>query len=147
MARIEPDNLLGRPAPLSGGEAVLTEFRADPGTYWRAHLRMAVVLGAVAGLALVVLGNPFPWTGPVAAVLAIGARAAILRSEALTETWRLTGRRLLGPSGRIIPLDRIAGLRLFLGDVQIVTRDGDKHLMKYLGNAPAAIAAIRAAQR
>ena len=44
---------------------------------------MAVVLGAAAGFFLMWQGNPYPVAGPLGAVLAIGARAAYLASEAL----------------------------------------------------------------
>jgi hypothetical protein len=111
MARIEPDSVLGHPVPLAEGERLVAEFRADPMAYWRAHLIMAVILGAVAGLILLWQGNAFPVVGPVAAVLAIGARAAYIASEALAEVWRLTDRRLLGPGGRAIPLAQVQAAR------------------------------------
>jgi hypothetical protein len=92
---------------------------------------MAVVLGTAAGLFLLWQGNPWPVAGPFGAVLAIGARAAYLASEALTETWRLTDRRLLGPGGRSIPLAQLRAARPFLGAVQITTTTGDRHLIRY----------------
>lgn len=142
MARIEPDSVIGRPAPLSEGEVLVAEFRADRVTYWRSHLIMAVILGALAGLVLLWQGNPYPVVGPVAAVLAIGVRAAFLASEALTDLWRLTDRRLLGPGGRIVPLAQLQTARPFLGGVQIVTTTGDKHLMKYLADPQATAASV-----
>jgi len=48
MARIQPDDIMGHPAPLGEAETLVAEFRADRVTYWRSHLIMAVVLGAVA---------------------------------------------------------------------------------------------------
>ena len=142
MARITPDTVLGRPAELSDGEKVVAEFRADRAAYWRGHLIMAVGLGAVAGLVLVWQGNPWPVLGPVGAALAIGARAAYLASEALTDVWRLTDRRLLGPGGRSIPLGQVQLARPFLGAVQVVTLSGDKHLIKYQADAAAVAARI-----
>lgn len=147
MAKISPDPLLRRDLPLDSDERLLAEWRADPVTYWKNHLILAVILGFLAGLVLVWLGNPFPWTGPVAAVLAIFARAFYLRSEALGDSWRLTQRRLLGPGGREISLRAIKEVRPFLGDAQIVTHSGDKHLMKYLADARAVIARIDEARR
>ena len=82
MARIEPDTVIGRSAPLLDGETVVAEFRADRLTYWRSHLIMAVVLGTAAGLFLVWQGNPYPVAGPFGAAIAIAARAAYLASEA-----------------------------------------------------------------
>jgi hypothetical protein len=72
-------------------------------------------------------------------VLAIGARAAYLASEALAEVWRLTDRRLLGPGGRAIALAQVRSAKPFLGSVQITTTSGDRHLIKYQA-APAATA-------
>ncbi|MES2539054.1 MAG: hypothetical protein V4583_00480 [Pseudomonadota bacterium] len=131
MARIEPDSIHGHAAPLQDGETVVAEFKADRMAYWRGHLIMAVVLGAAAGLFLVWQGNPYPVAGPFGAVIAIGLRAAYLASEALSETWRLTDRRLLGPGGRAIPRAQIKGARAFLGAVQVTTSTGDRHLIKY----------------
>jgi hypothetical protein len=139
MARIEPDSIHGTVTPLQDGETVRTEFRADRTAYWRSHLIMAVVLGAAAGLFLLWQGNPYPVAGPLGAVLAIGARAAYLASEALADVWRLTDRRLLGPGGRAIPLAQIKAARPVLGSVQITTTAGDRHLIKYLAD-PAATA-------
>jgi hypothetical protein len=140
MSRIEPDSILGHATPLQEGEAVVVEFRADRSAYWRGHLILAVVLGTAAGLFLLWQGNPYPVAGPLGAVLAIGARAAYLASEALAEVWRLTDRRLLGPGGRAIPRAAIREARAFLGAVQITTTAGDRHLMKYQTD-PAATAA------
>lgn len=140
MARIAPDPILGTTPPLQEGETVLVEFSADSVAYWRGHLILAVVLGTAAGLFLMWQGNPYPVAGPFGAVLAIGARGAYLASEALTETWCLTDRRLLGPGGRVIPRAQIRDARAFLGSVQITTTSGDRHLIKYQSD-PAATAA------
>lgn len=142
MSRIEPDPILGHAAPLMDGEKVLAEFRADRRAYWQGHLILAVVLGAAAGLILMWQGNPYPVAGPFGAAIAIGARAAYLASEALTETWRLTDRRLLGPGGRAIPRAQIQSARPFLGAVQITTTTGDRHLIKYQADPAAAAARI-----
>lgn len=140
MARIEPDSILGTVTPLQEGETLIAEFRADRLSYWRSHLIMAVALGAAAGLILLWQGNPYPVAGPFGAVLAIGARAAWLASEALNEVWRLTDRRLLGPGGRAVPLAQLRSARPFLGAVQITTATGDRALIKYQAD-PAATAA------
>jgi predicted membrane metal-binding protein len=142
MPDLPRDDILGRDVALQQGERVLTEFRADRGAYWRNHLILAVLGGALAGGVLLAMGNAAPWVGPVAALLAIGARAAFLASEALAERWLLTDRRLIGPGGRVVPLGTLDRARPFLGDVQLVTRGGDKHLMKYMADAAGTIAAI-----
>lgn len=143
MARIAPDPILGTDTPLLAGETLVAEFRADRLAYWRGHLIMAVVLGFAAGLFLVWQGNPYPVAGPVGAMLAIGARAAYLASEALAETWRLTDRRLLGPGGRAIPLPQIQSARAAFGSVQITTTTGDRHLIKYQADPAATADRIR----
>ena len=147
MARIEPDSVIGHAAPLQEGERVLAEFRADRVAYWRGHLVMVVALGAGAGLFLLWQGNPYPVAGPAGAAIAIFGRAAYLASEALSDVWRLTDRRLLGPGGRAIPRGQIAAARPFLGSVQVVTRAGDKHLIRYLADPAAAAATIAAPAR
>lgn len=124
-----------------------TEFRPDATTYWRAHAIMALLGGVAAGLVLIALGNSDPWVGPVGAVLAIGIRAAYVRSEAMAEVWTLTPTHLTGPAGRSIPLGSIALARPVLGAVQIVTTTGDKHLLRYLPDPAAAARAIQSGPR
>lgn len=138
MARIEPDGIMGHTVLPEADEPVLEEFRADRLVYWKSHLVMAAVLGAAAGLVLVWQGNPFPAAGPIGAAIAIAARAAYLASEALSDRWLLTSRRLIGPAGRTVPLAQLRLARPFLGAVQIVTLSGDKHLMKYMADPAAA---------
>ncbi len=144
---ITPDPIHGGEVALKTGETLRQEFRPDPATYWRGHGILALLGGVFAGLVLVATGNPYPWTGPVAAALAIGLRAAYLRSEVMAVRWRLTDRRLLGPGLRDIALGDIAAARRFLGDVQVITRSGDKHLMKYMADASGVIAAIKSDSR
>lgn len=120
----------------------IAEFRPDPATYWRNNAILALVLGLLAGAVLLAIGNPFPWAGPLAAVLAIGFRAWFLRSEVMGEVWRLGPEALTGPGGRALPLAQFAATRVMPGQVQIVTTGGDKHLIRYLADAPAAKAAI-----
>ncbi|NTT85645.1 hypothetical protein HS053_07050 [Tabrizicola sp. SY72] len=107
---------------------------------------MAVAGAVGAGVVLVLLGNPYPWTGPLAAVLAIGARAAYLRSEVFVEDWRMTSRRLLGPGGRALPLSQIKTAAKFLDAVQVVTKGGDKHLIKFQKDPGAVADTILAAR-
>ena len=123
------------------------EFRPSPAAYLRAHVIMALAGGVVAGGVLIALGNADPWVGPVAAILAIGIRAAYVKSEAMGEVWRLTDSHLTGPSGRSIPRAQIVQARPFLGAVQIVTTTGDKHLIRYLPDPAAAARAIQPGPR
>ena len=148
MPKLPRDSVMGEVvmAPLRPGEEMLAEWPANKNSYWRSHAIMAVIGGFVAGAALVAIGNPTPWVGPVAAIAAMVARGWYLASETLVANWRLTDQRLQGPGGRVIPIAQIKRARPFLGDVQIITRSGDKHLMKYMGDIPAIVAAIEAAQ-
>lgn len=146
MNRLTADQMYGAPAPLEPGEVVVARFAPDRQLYWRLHARMAVIGGVLAALALMISGNPDPWVGPVAAALAMAMRGYYLRSEIFAEEWRLTNWRLLGPAGRIAPLARLKLARPFLGAVQIVTQNGDKHLIKYQANAGAVVAQIMAAK-
>ena len=125
---------------LTEDETLLATFTPDRLTYWRAHLIMAVALGAVVGLFLLWQGNPYPVMGPVGAALAIAVRAAYVASEALGDLWYLTNQRLTGPRGLSVPRAQIATARPFFGSVQVITTTGDKHLIKYLAT-PAADAA------
>ncbi|MDP2087208.1 MAG: hypothetical protein Q8K20_18595 [Gemmobacter sp.] len=136
--QIARDTLLGGTLDPEPGEVLLAEFRADRAAYWRGHLVMAALGGILAGAVLVAMDNPSPWVGPVGAVLALLVRGWYMASEALGLRWQLTDRRLIIPGGRAFRLADIVQVRPFLGDVQVVTRQGDKHLIKY---QPAATAA------
>jgi hypothetical protein len=119
---------------LSVDENLAATFTPDRQTYWRAHLIMAVALGAAIGLFLLWQGNPYPVMGPIGAALAIAVRAAYVASEAFGDVWYLTNQRLIGPRGLTVPRAQIATARPFFGSVQISTTTGDKHLIKYLAN-------------
>lgn len=146
MSQITRDSLLVGPVALAADERLVASFRADQAVYLRNTMILIVVFGAVAGLALIWIGNPHPWVGPVAALLGVGARAWFLASEALGAEWRLTDRRLLGPAGQVIPRGDIAQARKVLGDVVVIRRSGDKALIKYQADADAVIAALTGAR-
>ena len=128
------------------GERVIERFAADRQTYVRDHTALAAGGMVVAVAALYLLGNPDFWVGAPAALLAVAVRGWYLASEALTDRWDLTERRLLGPAGRDVPLSDIETVRRLGSAVQLVTRTGDKHLMKYLADADAVKARIEAAR-
>lgn len=136
------DSVWGDRIQPSPGEAVVAEFAPDRAAYLRGNLVLAVLAGAAAGLVLIAMGNPFPWAGPVATLIAVAARAAFLYSEAMAGHWILTKTRLLGPGGRVVALGQIRAIRPFLGDVLIAATTGDKHLMKYMAHPATVIAAI-----
>ena len=66
-------------------------------------------------------------------------RATMVPTEALAAEWRLTDRRLIGPSGQAIARADLARAQRRFGDVVLVTRSGEKHLMKYLADADAVL--------
>ena len=72
-------------------------------------------------------------------------RAVYVASDELKVRWDLTDRRLLGPGGRIARHAEMEVIRPFAGAVQVITRQGDKHLIKYQGDPGAVAQAIREA--
>lgn len=129
------------------GEEILAVFAADKRAYWRSHLIMAAVGGVVAGLVLLIMGDASPWVGPVAAIAALVLRGWYLQSETLGLRWTLTNRRLIIPGPRAFRLPSITTVRPFLGDVQVITAEGDKHLIRYPADSAAVVAAIQGAQK
>ncbi|HDR28472.1 hypothetical protein [Rhodovulum sp.] len=133
------------PADLEDGETVQAQFRADRGTYIKAHVLLAAIAGVGASLVLLLLGNPYPWVGIVAALLGIGVRGAYLMGEELSAVWTLTDRALNGPGGRRVLFENIDKAGKLGAAVQIITRSGDKHLIKFLAEPDAVVARIVAA--
>lgn len=131
--------------PLREGERVLESFRADRATYWRDHAWMAVVAMALGMAVLWAVGNPHVWTGAVGGLAAIAVRAGYIASDELQARWDLTDQRLLGPLTRAVRLTDIARVRGLGSAVQVVTRSGDKHLIKYQADRGRVEARLRAA--
>ncbi|MBL8562308.1 MAG: hypothetical protein JNN06_08515 [Gemmobacter sp.] len=146
MSQITRDPLLTGPRPLAEGEVLLETFRPDRGVYLRNTLILMVVFGVIAGGVLVAIGDPNPWVGPLAAILGIGARAWFLASEALAAEWRLTDRRLLGPAGQVIARADLIEARKVFGEVAVITRAGEKFLIKYPADPEAVIAQLNGAK-
>jgi hypothetical protein len=142
---IERDDIMGRTVPLEPGERVVATFAPDRRRFLHDTGMLAVAAAVGVGLVLVLIGNPHVLIGGFGAALAIVVRAAFLASESLAARWTLTPRRLIGPGGRVVPLAEIAAVRRLLGDVQIVTRGGDKHLIRHQRDATGAVAALREA--
>ena len=146
MSQITRDPLLVGPRPLAEGEVLLETFRPDRGVYVRNTLILMAVFGVIAGGVLVAMGDANPWTGPLAAILGIGARAWYLASEALSAEWRLTDRRLLGPAGQVIARADLADARKVFGEVAVITRSGEKFLIKHPSDPEAVIARLTGAK-
>lgn len=132
---------------LEPGEKLIEAIRPDRGRYWRDHGVMAVGLMALAGGVLWATGTPYPAIGSLGAILAVGVRAAYLASETLGQRWILTDRRLILPGGqRAVALSDLETVRPFLGDVQVITRSGDKHLLKHMANSAETVGKIVSAR-
>ncbi|MGR3713460.1 MAG: hypothetical protein ACU0A6_10115 [Shimia sp.] len=131
---------------LAKGETVLQSFTADRATYIRASAWLAGGAMAFGMIALWAMGNPHVWTGAIGGLAAIGVRAAYMMSEEMATRWDLTTDRVLGPAERDIALPSIDQLNNMGSVVQIVTHQGDKHLIKFQADPAATIAAIRSAK-
>lgn len=135
----------GTPPKLREGETFLAEFVPDRRSYLRDHAWMAVLaMGAGMGI-LWAIGNPHVWTGAIGGLAAIALRGWYLRSEEMAVRWYLTSERLTGPGGREAALRDIVRLRSLGSAVQVVTRGGDKHLLKYQEDRDATLARLRQA--
>lgn len=123
----------------------MTEFTADRSAYVRSHTWMAAAAMGGAMLVLWLIGNPYVWTGAPAGLAAIVLRGWYLASEELGFVWSIDGNDLAGPGPRRIALDSIAQVNTMGSYVQIVTKTGDKHLIKYQADPAATKAAIERA--
>lgn len=123
------------------------KFTPDRQTYIRANTRLAASAMAAGMLILWATGNPHIWTGAIGGLAAILLRGWYLMDEALAENWTLADGQLVSASGRTIALADIEKTRTMWGIVQVVTRTGDKHLLKYMPDPERVVAAIDAARR
>ncbi|WP_114965752.1 hypothetical protein [Alkalilacustris brevis] len=132
---------------LEKGEKLRREIRSDKRIFWRDHLWMALIGMALVALVLWLMDNAFILIGTFGAGAAVAVRALYLASEALASRWWLTDRRVILPDGkRAVMLLEIETVRRLFGDVQIVTRAGDKYLIKHLADGDALVAEITAAR-
>lgn len=120
-------------------------FTPNKGAYIRtnAWLAAGAMVGAMAVLWLI--GNPYVWTGAPAGLAAIGIRAWYLASEELNTSWEMTETLLTGPGPRKVALNQIEAVNVMGSFVQLVTKSGDKHLIKYQADPAATKAAIERA--
>lgn len=124
---------------------VAQQFPADRGAYIRTNAWLAALAMAGAMAMLWAMGNAHVWTGAVAGLAAIGVRAWYLASEELTAVWVLDDGTLTGPGGRLVALNQVQTVRKMGSFVQVITRGGDKHLIKYQADPEATVAAIERA--
>jgi len=124
----------------------MTTFTPDRSAYIHSHSWMAA-LAMAAGMAILwLMGNPHIWTGAIGGLAAIILRGWYLASEDLTVSWTLTDTHLTGPAERNIPLTLIARVRTMGSYVQVVTKSGDKYLIKYQADPAATLATIERAR-
>lgn len=128
------------------GEKQLREIRADKGVFWRDHGVMALLGMIGAGVVLSVVGSDHVAIGGLGAVLALGVRGAWLYSEQMKFRWVLSNMRLVGPGGREAYLLELETVRRLFGDIQLITKSGDKHLIKHVAHAEKIVAEIEAAR-
>lgn len=124
---------------------VRARFTTDRGTYLRANAWLAAVAMSAAMAVLWLVGSPYIWTGAIAGLAGIAVRAWYVASEELAAVWEIEEDVLTGPGGRRVPLGRIASVGFLGSFVQIVTKDGDKHQIKYQADPAATVAAIETA--
>lgn len=124
----------------------MSQFTPDKATYVRSHATLAAIAMLVGMILLWLAGNPHIWTGAVGGLGAVIVRGWYLMDEELAHHWTLGTDRLDGPAGRMVPLDQIAKLRPLGSAVQIITKAGDKHLIKFQADPQATIARIDAAR-
>ncbi|KPQ06751.1 MAG: Protein of unknown function (DUF3121) [Rhodobacteraceae bacterium HLUCCA12] len=134
------------PLVLESGERVLARLRPDRGRYWRDHGILALLGMGGAGVVLWALGSSHVAIGALGAVLALVVRGLYLFSEQMTMVWVVTDRRLVLPDGRMVALPEIETIRKLMGDLQLITCAGDKHLIRHLADPDGAAATIRQAR-
>ncbi|WP_438991584.1 hypothetical protein [Lentibacter sp.] len=110
---------------------IIASFPPARSTYIREHILLAALGALLLSGLLFYIDNPHPWTGVVGSVLAIGARGTYAMSEQMGMVWKLTDTKLIGPDGHDIPLKTVADAKPMLSALQVVTRTGDKYLIKY----------------
>ncbi|MEC3862736.1 hypothetical protein VK792_15700 [Mesobacterium sp. TK19101] len=123
------------------------KFTPDRQTYIRSNTRLAAGAMVIGVLALWLMGDPHVWTGAIGGLAAIALRGWYLMDEALAEEWELADGRLTCANGRIIALAEIEKVRTMWGLVQVVTKSGDKYLLKNMPDPERVASAIDAARR
>lgn len=140
MSALYKDGPKRPPIPaLADGETLIARFSGNLTTYIKEHVMLAAIgsVGAVA--VLMAMGDPNIWVGPVGAVIAIAVRGVYLASEQVGMVWQLTKGRLITPTGMAIPRSDIAKVRVIFSAAQVITRSGEKYMIKYLAD-PKAVA-------
>lgn len=123
---------MSTPIPaLTDNETLVASFTGSRQTYIKEHVMLAAIGSVAAALVLIWMGDPNYWVGPVGAVLAIAVRGVYVASEQIGMTWQLTDTRLITPAGMTILRRDIAKVRTIFSAAQVVTRSGEKYMIKY----------------
>lgn len=96
-------------------------------------LRATIGMGG-AMLMLWLMGTPHAWTGAVAGLAAIILCRFYTASEELCAAWSIQDPELKDPFERSITLKKTDSEPGIMGDVQIIPKTGDTHLIKYLAD-------------
>lgn len=123
----------------------VVEFTPDRDTYIRGHIKLAAFFMAAAMGVLWLMDKTDLWVGAIGALAAVVVRGWYLMSEELAAIWRIEGDAVIGPAGQSIPLSSIAKVNTLGSYVQIVTKDGHKHLIRHQKNAQATQAILQGA--
>lgn len=139
---LEP-RLEDQTAPLlETGERMIDSFSGNQTTYIKEHILLAALGAVLMSGVLMFMGNPHAWTGVVGSVAAITVRGFYVAREQLGFTWHLTNRRLIGPGGQTVLLQNIEKVNVIFSAAQVVTRTGQKYMLKYQADTKATQAAI-----
>jgi len=131
---------------LNEGEKVISSFTSNKPVYIRDHFWLAGFAMILGMAALWITGNDHIWTGAVGGLFAIAVRGFYLASDDLKSRWDLTNQRLMGPQERIIDLSEILELKVLISSVQVISRSGMKHLIRFQSNPKDIITQIEQAR-
>jgi len=120
-------------------------FKGNKAVFVRVQVVMALAGATLITGGLYLAGNPDWWIGIVGSFAGIAMRGCYIADEQLGFEWVLTPTHLISPSERAIGLGEIKAVRSVLGSVQVITNDGEKHLIKYQAAPEKVIAEINGA--
>jgi len=123
----------------------IARFKGSKTVFIRVQIVMALVGATLITGGLYLAGNPDWWIGIIGSFAGIAMRGYYIADEQLGFEWVLTDTHVNSPSGRDIGLGEIKAVRSVLGSVQIITSDGEKHLIKYQAKPETVIAEINGA--
>ncbi|MAM62114.1 hypothetical protein [Maritimibacter sp. UBA3975] len=124
-------------------ETAVATFTGNRATYIKEHVMLAAIGSVLAVALLMALGNEHAWTGVVGAVAAIAVRGVYVASEQIGQDWTLTRSELISPAGVRVPRADIVKVRTIFSAAQVITRSGDKYMIKYQADPAATAATIR----